>query len=224
MSDYLSNEYDTIKRPLTTYPEKLAKHIFKKFSMQPGDSILEIGAGRCELLSGFKKLGMNCYAIDAAPSSKKWADESGINFELSSFDSKKPFKPFAKNFDFIISKSFIEHIETPVEYGVKCMEILVNNGTNIVLTPDFESNYRIFFDDLTHIKPFTIPSLRQLFESAGFKEIEVSRFRQLPSTWNSRTINSLAWLTSLFAHHRAKNKWLRWSRELMIIGSGKKIK
>ena len=104
------------------------------------------------------------------------------------------------------------------------MEILVNNGICIVLTPDFESNYRIFFDDLTHIKPFTVPSLTQLFESVGYKEIEVSRFRQLPSTWNSRAINSLAWLTSLFAHHRAKNKWLRWSRELMIIGSGKKIK
>lgn len=222
MSDYLSNEYDTTKRPLTTYPEKLAKHIFEKYSMHAGDSILEIGAGRCELLSGFKKLGMICYAIDSAPSSAKWAKEFDIYFELSSFNSKQAFNPFSKKFNFIISKSFIEHINTPVEYGIKCMEILKDDGVCIILTPDFESNYRIFFDDLTHIKPFTVPSLLQLFESAGFREIDVSRFRQLPSTWNNKAINHLAWLTSLVAHHRAKNKWFRWSRELMIIGSGKK--
>jgi cyclopropane fatty-acyl-phospholipid synthase-like methyltransferase len=65
MNDYLATEYDTKKRPLSTYPEKRAKHLFDKFKMQPGESILEIGAGRCELLSGFKKLGLNCYAIDS---------------------------------------------------------------------------------------------------------------------------------------------------------------
>ena len=222
MNDYLATEYDTEKRPLSTYPEKLAKYLFDKFKMQPGESILEIGAGRCELLSGFKKLGLNCYAIDSAPSAETWAREANIHFQLLTYDSKQEFKPFNEKFNFVISKSFIEHIYTPVEYGVQCMNILEDNGTNIILTPDFESNYRTFFDDITHIKPFTTPSLTQLLELAGYVEIEVTRFRQLPSTWNSTFVNFIAWLTSIISHHRSKNKWLRWSRELMIIGSGKK--
>lgn len=224
MSDYLSKEYDVNKRPLTTYPEKLAQYLFNKFEMRVSDSILEIGAGRCELLSGFKKLGLDCYAIDSAPSAKIWADEADINFQLLNYNSETSFNPFNRKFNFIISKSFIEHISTPVEYGIQCLEVLEENGSNIILTPDFETNYRIFFDDITHIKPFTTPSLTQLFELSGYVDVDVFRFRQLPSTWNSSTMNSLAWITSLFSHHRSKKKWFRWSRELMIIGSGKKPK
>jgi hypothetical protein len=222
MMDYLSIEYDLSKRPLTSYPDQLAKYLFKKFKMSAGDSILEIGAGRCELLQGFKKLGLIVFAIDSALSSQEWAEKAGINFELKSFQPDMSFTPFGKKFDFIISKSFIEHINAPIEYGSKCLEILELNGTSIILTPDFETNYRIFFDDITHIKPFTEKSMRQLFETSGYSNIQVNRFRQLPSIWNNPFINFLAILTSLVAHHRAKNKWLRWSRELMIIGSGTK--
>ena len=95
-------------------------------------------------------------------------------------------------------------------------------GLFVTLTPDWESNQEIFYDDLTHVKPFTKVSLNQMLEYGNFEGIEVRTFRQLPITWQSSFFNFLAFLTSFLAPPRAKNKWIRWSRELMIIGVGRK--
>lgn len=221
MGDYLTYEYDVKKRPVTSYPDKLAEYLFKKYEMKKGNSILEIGAGRCELLAGFKKLGLNVYAFDSAPTAKDWAQEYDIFFELGSYEADQMFRPFnGLKFDYIFSKSFIEHINTPVEFAIACKSNLSPKGKHIILTPDFEANYRIFYDDITHVKPFTTLSMIQLFELAGYADIKVDKFRQLPSTWNSRAMLFFSKVTSLVSHHRAKSKWLRWSRELMISGIG----
>ena len=100
--------------------------------------------------------------------------------------------------------------------------MLKPGGLFVTLTPDRESNQEIFYDDLTHIKPFTRISMQQLLEYGNFVDIEVKTFRQLPITWNSKVFNTLAALTSYLSKPRAKNKWMRWSKELMIIGVGRK--
>ena len=66
MEDYISVEYNDRKRPQTSYPAKLAKYLFTRFKMQAGQTILEVGSGRCELLEHFKSLGLETYAIKQA--------------------------------------------------------------------------------------------------------------------------------------------------------------
>jgi cyclopropane fatty-acyl-phospholipid synthase-like methyltransferase len=221
--DYLEVEYNLEKRPLTTYPAKLAKHIFTKFDLQKGEEILEVGSGRSELLEHFKNLGLITYAIDSASSAESYAKSVGAKFEkfeISKTNKEHPFEN--KKFDIIFSKSFIEHLEHPLEYFNWAYESLKPGGKFINLTPDWEANYKIFFDDVTHVKPFTTITLNQALEFSNFKDIKVFRFRQLPSTWNNKTVNLIARLSALVAHHRTKNKWFRWSRELMIGSIGTK--
>jgi SAM-dependent methyltransferase len=185
--------------------------------------LLEFGCGRAELLQQFNNLGMQTFAVDDAPSSRQFAEKAGAEFTLYSFKDSKSASPYGDlKFDIIFSKSFVEHLTNPIEFAEVCNRLLLPGGLFINLTPDWESNKDIFFDDLTHVKPFSRTSMQLLLEYGGFEVIEIRRFRQLPITWRSRGMNILAAATSLISRPRAKNKWMRWSRELMIIGVGRK--
>ena len=81
-------------------------------------------------------------------------------------------------------------------------------------------NTKIFFDDITHVKPFSIVTLNQILELTDFKGIEVYKFRQLPMTWHNPVIRVLSVITSLISPPRVKQKWFRWSRELMLASVG----
>lgn len=224
MLDYISVEYSKDKRPQTAYPAKLAKYLFSRFKMKAGQSILEVGSGRCEVLQQFKLLGMQTYAIDSAFSAKEYANVAGINFELYNLSPENSIKPFnGKKFDVIFSKSFIEHLQDPLYFFEWSKNRLGNHGKIISLTPDWESNYKIFFDDITHIRPFTVESISQVLELSDYKEIEVFKFRQLPITWNNSIFLLFSKITSFFTPPRVKQKWFRWSRELMLASVGKKI-
>ena len=224
MEDYISVEYNDEKRPQTSYPAKLAKYLFIRFKMQTGQSILEVGSGRSELLVHFKKMGMETYAIDSANSAAEFANKAGASFELynlSPENSKEPFN--GKKFDVIFSKSFIEHLHDPIYFFEWSKSNLNYDGKLISLTPDWESNTKIFYDDVTHVKPFTKVSLNQILELGNFKEIEVFKFRQLPITWSNPFALAMSKLTSMFTPPRVKQKWFRWSRELMLASVGKNI-
>jgi cyclopropane fatty-acyl-phospholipid synthase-like methyltransferase len=223
MKDYLDIEYNVIDKPLTDYPAKLAKYLFDKFELTPGMTMLEIGCGRCELLAHFKDFGLQTYGLDSAESAAKYAELADSHFELAEFkpnENKIVFND--KKFDLIFSKSFIEHVSDPKAYLDWCYSLLVDGGRVITLTPDFEVNFKVFYDDYTHVKPFTKVSLHQVLVASNFEKVSVFKFRQLPSTWNSKLMNLISAITSIFSSHRAKNKWLRWSRELMLASVGTK--
>lgn len=219
--NYIGCEYSDDKRPRTNYPAKLAKYIFDKFNLSVGCDLLEVGCGRSELLKEFHILGLNTFGIDSDVAAKIFAEKGGAKFELFEITKNNMERPFnGKKFDIIFSKSFIEHLEDPISYFNFSRSILKINGKFINLTPDWETNYKIFYDDVTHIKPFSLISLSQSLELANFKDVEVFRFRQLPITWNSNLFRFLSVISGFFAHHRARNKWFRWSRELMIASVG----
>lgn len=223
MKDYLDIEYNLIDRPLTDYPAKLAKYLFDRFGLTKGMTMLEIGCGRCELLGHFRALGLQTYGLDSAESAARYAELADSQFELAEFKPNETKVLFnGKKFDTIFSKSFIEHVSDPKAYLEWCNSLLVDGGRVITLTPDFEVNFKTFYDDYTHVKPFTKVSLRQVLEASNFADVSVFKFRQLPSTWNSEFMNLISSVTSKFSSHRAKNKWFRWSRELMLASVGTK--
>jgi cyclopropane fatty-acyl-phospholipid synthase-like methyltransferase len=223
MKDYLDIEYNLIDRPLTDYPAKLAKYLFDRFGLTKGMTMLEIGCGRCELLVHFRGLGLQTYGLDSAESAARYAELADSQFELAEFKPNETKVLFnGKKFDLIFSKSFIEHVPDPKAYLEWCNSLLVDGGRVITLTPDFEVNFKTFYDDYTHVKPFIKVSLRQVLEASNFADVSVFKFRQLPSTWNSEFMNLISSITSKFSSHRAKNKWFRWSRELMLASIGTK--
>ena len=102
------------------------------------------------------------------------------------------------------------------------MRVLKKGGLLITLTPDWESNYKKFYDDFTHRSPFTTISLKDVYELNNFKDVNTFKFRQLPIVWKYPLLNYFCSFISIFIPVRVTNKFLRWSRELMLIGVGRK--
>lgn len=211
---YLNSYYDIEKKPINSYPEQLVKYLVRKFKIG-NKTLLEAGVGRSEHLKIFEEIGVKTFGFDS--------DTSALNFNknIKIFDSETEIWPYSENsFDVIYSKSFIEHLKEPNLFFKNAFKILRPGGLLITLTPDWESNYKKFYDDFTHRSPFTRISLQKIMEYNNFENSTVIKFRQLPIVWKYPKLNLICDLIAPFVPVRTEQKFLRWSRELMLIGSG----
>jgi SAM-dependent methyltransferase len=221
MFDYLDVVYDKEKKPYTEYPSKLVSHLFDLLEMKQGQTILEPGVGRGEHLKLFKNLGLNASGLDISQKSKEYSPDLKIDI----FDADTDHWPYPDNsFDIVYSKSFVEHLSNPEKYFTEAYRVLKSGGLLLTLTPDWESQYKKFYDDHTHVSPFTIVSLSNIQFMSGFCDVEVSKFRQLPLVWKYPLLNIACSMISPFIPLRIANNTLRWSRELMLLSYSRKPK
>jgi len=221
--NYIDVVYRSSKKPFTTYPEKLIKLLAKKYSLKKESRILEMGCGRGEFLNEFTKLGMNGFGIDLSNFAKDYCN----NAEIKVVDVSKDPVPYPDNsFDIVFSKSFIEHFYYPEEIFKEAYRVLKPSGILINLTPEWNYIYKSFYDDYTHRTPFTKKSLEDIHHIAGFKNVEVQSFKQLPILWSDnfiirKTFSVLSELTRLLVPEkfRMTTKWFRFSKELMLLSS-----
>ena len=217
--NYLSVVYDEKSHPYNNYPNKLCTYLFQYFGLKKGMKMLEPGCGRGEFLNNFKEMGLDVVGVDISPEATTY--DNGLEVKLC--DVENELLPFEDNtFDVIYSKSFIEHLYYPERYLIEAYRVLKPNGVLLTLVPDWESNYKTYFDDFTHRAPFTKISLIDAYKMYGFKEVDVFKFRQLPIVWKYPVLNYFCAAISPFIPVRTKNKFFRLSRELMLVGVGVK--
>lgn len=218
MGDYLTVVYDDKLRPYTDYPGKLARWLFETYDMQPGQTLLEPGCGRGEILKCFRDLGLQVKGSDLSPETAVLLQDMDIEI----CDVEVDGLPYADNScDVIYTKSFLEHFYYPERFMKEAMRVLKPGGLMLNLVPDWEANYRKYFDDYTHRTPFTSISLRDIQLIHGFERVEVVKFRQLPVLWRYPVLNSICSLIAPLVPLRTKGK-MRWVREIMLIGAGRK--
>ncbi|MBF0300557.1 MAG: class I SAM-dependent methyltransferase [Oligoflexia bacterium] len=219
MSQYLKTVYDTEIRPLTTYPSQLTKHLFQKFAMKSGQKILEAACGRGDFINCFRELGLDCYALDKSDEFQ----ENILNIHLKKCNFESDQFPFRDNyFDIIYSKSLLEHLYDPENFFKEAVRVLKPGGLMLTLVPDWESNYKIYFDDHTHKTPYTSVALHDIYKMFSLRGIKVQKFRQLPIVWKYKQLNLLCSVIAPFVPVRTNVKFLRWSRELMLLASAYK--
>ena len=219
MKNYNGTIYDEKSRPVTSYPDQLAGYLVERFHIKPGSRILDNGCGRGDFYRGFAHCGMEVYGTDI----EKVFDDvySGINLE----QDRLPFED--DYFDVVFSKSVIEHIHKPENYMNEMYRVLKPGGRIIIMVPDWQSCMYIYYDDCTHVQPYTMTGLMDTIKIFGFKNVSSELFYQLPCVWKHPEIKIICYFLQLFGGRVTRvtrNKFIRFSRELMVLGTGIKKK
>ena len=225
-SKYIDVIYSAEKKPFTFYPKKLINELVKRFNLKSNSLILELGCGRGEFLNEFTNLGMKGFGVDLS----NFAENFCKNAEITITDITKKSLPYPDNFfDIVYSKSFIEHFYYPEELFKEAYRVLKPSGIFINLTPEWTYIYTSFYEDFTHRTPFTKKSLQDIYLVSGFKNVKVESFKQLPILWsNNFLIKNLfkffSEMTRIFIpdYFRLKFKWIRFSKEIMLLSNGVK--
>jgi len=223
MKDYVDLTYSLDRRPLTTYPDKLARYLFERFDLKPGVTFLDVGCGRGEFLRGFIECGVAGYGVDQSRAAEQYCP----NATLKMSDIENEGIPYEDSFfDVVYSKSVIEHFYYPERMVKEIFRVLKPGGMVITLCPDWAFNYRIYFEDYTHRTPFMQSSLRDILLIHGFADVLVEPFRQLPILWGGagKYLLPLAELTRVLCPSLLKpySKWVRFSKEIMLLSCATK--
>lgn len=111
MKNYNSTIYNEKERPVTSYPDELARYLLERFHIKTGSRILDNGCGRGDFYRGFAHCGMEVYGTDM----EEVFDDvySGINLE-------KDRLPFADNyFDHVQPCTMVGLRDTIKMFGFK---------------------------------------------------------------------------------------------------------
>ncbi|MCC7290136.1 class I SAM-dependent methyltransferase [bacterium] len=221
MNSYLKVLYSEKVRPVTNYPDALAKHLVERFSIPNEAKVLDLGCGRGDMFLAFKRLGMNMSGGDIEYLTGSTLTKNDVKI----FDFSKDKYPFDDNtFDIVFSKSVIEHLYEPEHFLKEQFRILKPGGRIITLTPDWYSQMKLFYNDFTHKRPFNSTSLNYALNVYGFKDVTTELFFQHPLYWKYPALKQFAYLLRILGPVRKihSNKFYRFSRELMVLGTGVK--
>jgi len=226
-NDYVSTIYDELRTPKTDYPKKLIEYLSKRFDLQGNMKLLELGCGRCEFLFEFQNYGFECKGLDRDISSV----QNEYNLEVKQCDLANDVFPYNdESFDVVYHKSVLEHMYNPENLMRETIRVLKPGGKLIILTPDWHTQWKNFFEDFTHSRPYDVMALSDLLKIYGFNSLSIERFYQLPVVWKFPAIKlfskALQLVTNVYGGRWLTDKtginFFRWSVELMILGYGKK--
>jgi len=212
--NYLDVRYSEQARPFTEYPGQLAEYLTERYlGRHRGSPLLDLGSGRGEFLHGFACQGFVATGIDRSrPSVPRFSEPVIVG------DYEQDGLPFEDGaFSVLFSKSVFEHIVDIGRLLSECHRVLAPGGRMIALVPDWNAQWRHFYDDWTHVRPFTLNGLRECVACHGFAVHEAQRFRQLPLLWQHPYLQPLADAASLLPRAFKKSKFVRFSKEWMLL-------
>jgi ubiquinone/menaquinone biosynthesis C-methylase UbiE len=80
-----------------------------------------------------------------------------------------PFQ--SETFEGVACKSVLEHLYTPLETVIELNRIMREGGTLFVSVPDVRD--RQFWDDYSHVRPYSVTSITTLLKDGGFEVSEL---------------------------------------------------
>ncbi len=212
--EYLSVRYGLEARPVTDYPLQLCAYLTERhLGRHRAGRLLDLGCGRGEFLSGFVKCGFDGHGVDRERSLHL---PPALPVELSDIDgSPLPYED--ESFDVVFNKSVLEHVHHITPLLNECLRVLRPGGTFLCMVPDFSAQWSHFYDDWTHVRPFTLTGLRECLLGHGFVIEHAERFRQLPLLWERPYLKPLADVSALLPNRFKRSKWVRFSKEWMLL-------
>ena len=119
--------------------------------------LMDIGCGNRYLSYGCEKFNISYEGIDY----------SDCNLEKDNIPKED------KKYDLVTSLALIEHLRDPSNFLSESYRILKPGGIFFISTPNWQYCFRDFFNDPTHIHPYTPISLKQVLEFSSFINIKI---------------------------------------------------
>lgn len=117
--------------------------------------ILDVGAGTDEFSKACRSKGMEAEGIDV----------DRCNFEHDPL-------PYADASQQVVTlNAVIEHIRNPEILMKEIVRVLKPGGVVIMRTPNFQKDWKGFYNDPTHVKPYTPTGLSTVMKMYGLKVI-----------------------------------------------------
>lgn len=233
MGSYLETHYSKEEFSEDSFPQKLCDHIVEKYIKRhyanvQDKSILDVGCGKGNHLVAFARRGLAPMGLDILQESNEALDQ----FDVRLCDLEKDPFPFEDDsLDIVFSKSVIEHVANADNFLAQAKRVLKPGGLIILMCPDWGTQGHMYYDDYTHVKPWTRKGLQNAMKIHDFKNIEAILFRQLPALWDSPSLEYVADLIAAITPESWKwkdkeeskhNEWIRFSKEKMLLATATK--
>jgi len=169
----------------TTKDTEKTSVLFQTYFFDVKGEILDAGCS----VGGFISLAPDkIQGIDFDEESVNICRKKGLKAEKMDLTKKLEFKD--EEFDGIFSSYLIEHIEKPLPMLKELRRILKKNGKLVIITNDWVRTHEIkncnFYDDYTHVKPFTKVSLGKIAFDAGFRNYFVE--------YEAKSVTGFGWV------------------------------
>lgn len=129
--------------------------------------------------------------LEPACRSESWMyrglDYTDVNFEVDTFPVED------NSVDFAVSLAVIEHLRDPENFISEVYRCLKPGGVVYLSTPNFRLDWKNFYNDPTHVRPYTPESLEQLLKLSGFS---------LVASFPGLRCKDISW-------YRGKNRFLK---------------
>jgi SAM-dependent methyltransferase len=155
--------------------------------------IVDLGPGRCAFT---RQASDKIISVDNAPAVVDRYKLEGLDIRLgSAYDL--PFEDASVSG--LYSCWLLEHLADPMGCLTEVRRILRPGGYACLIVPSAESLNRGFYDDYTHLRPFTHASMKQLSQDAGLSRHRTRYLfwtrglrRLIPSLGEDRLLRVLA--------------------------------
>ena len=212
MNNYCQVVYGSYKP--STFDGKLVGYLVKKYGWKKGQAVLDVGCGTGKYMREFA-------AHEFIP--------AGVDIDTCNFEQKIPVAD--NSCQYIFCKSVIEHIQNADKFISELYRILKPGGQIVILTPAWEYNYKWFYDDYTHIKPYYRKGLQDALRIHNFKKVNVEYMYYLPFVWKHKWLEIVPKIIDKITSNKDRwkdkeetqaNNLVRFSKEIQLIGVGTK--
>jgi SAM-dependent methyltransferase len=146
--------------------------------------VLDVGCGNGAFVRSCRAAGIEAVGVEPSRSAIAVALGDGATVLRAAGEEL----PFANaTFDVVRLKEVFEHVERPLDLATELRRVLRPNGVLVAYVPtQWSQLYPAvvnFWDDYTHVRPFSRIGLTRLLEDAGFAAVAVEGYTPPLEPW-----------------------------------------